>query len=100
MHDNITRAAPSEGSAAWARTFAVIYDPFLWAGERAGVRALRKELLTKARGRTVEIGAGTGLNLPHYPDDLDDLLLLEPDPAMRSRLERSLSRRRPAGPAR
>ncbi len=93
MHDDITRSAPSEGSAAWARTFAVTYDPFLWAGERAGVRALRKELLTKARGRTVEIGAGTGLNLPHYPDDLDDLLLLEPDPAMRSRLERSLSRR-------
>ena len=45
MHNDITQATPSEGSAAWARAFAVIYDPFLWAGERAGVRALRKELL-------------------------------------------------------
>jgi ubiquinone/menaquinone biosynthesis C-methylase UbiE len=92
MSTDITHATTSETSAAWARTFAVTYDPFLWAGERAGVRALRKELLNKARGRTVEIGAGTGLNLPHYPDDIDELLLVEPDPAMRSRLEKGLSR--------
>jgi ubiquinone/menaquinone biosynthesis C-methylase UbiE len=92
MRTDIARATTSETSAAWARAFAVTYDPFLWAGERAGVRSLRKDLLTKARGRTVEIGAGTGLNLPHYPADIDELLLVEPDPAMRSRLEKGLSR--------
>ena len=32
----------------------------------------------------MEIGSGTGLNLPHYPDDLDELVLIEPDAAMRS----------------
>ena len=32
----------------------------------------------------VEIGSGTGLNLAHYPDDLDGLALAEPDPSMRS----------------
>jgi SAM-dependent methyltransferase len=93
MHTAIAPARPPERSTAWARTFAAIYDPFLWAGERAGVRALRKELLTKARGRTVEIGAGTGLNLAHYPDELDELALVEPDPAMRDRLDTALSRR-------
>jgi SAM-dependent methyltransferase len=92
MDDGIALATPPESSAAWARTFAITYDPFLWAGERAGVRTLRRELLDQARGRTVEIGAGTGLNLPHYPDGVDELLLLEPDPAMRARLDRSLRR--------
>jgi SAM-dependent methyltransferase len=85
---DIRQATPSEGSAVWARAFSVLYDPFLWVGERAGVRALRRELLAKAHGFTVEIGSGTGLNLPHYPDELDDLVLAEPDPPMRSRLEK------------
>jgi ubiquinone/menaquinone biosynthesis C-methylase UbiE len=93
VRNDITHTTPTGSSAAWARTFAATYDLFLWAGERAGVRSLRAELLEGARGCTVEIGAGTGLNLPHYPEDLDDLLLLEPDPAMRSRLEANLSRR-------
>ena len=88
---DVTHAAPSEGSAVWARAFAAVYDPFLWVGERGGVRALRKELLGKARGYTVEIGSGTGLNLPHYPDQLDALVLLEPDLPMRSRLDKRLS---------
>jgi hypothetical protein len=74
----------SGDSAAWARAFAVVYDLFLWVGERAGLRAHRKELLSRARGCTVEIGGGTGLNLPHYPDDLGELVLIEPDAAMRS----------------
>jgi ubiquinone/menaquinone biosynthesis C-methylase UbiE len=72
---------------------AVVYDPFLWAGERAGARALRRELVGKARGFTVEIGSGTGLNLPYYPDDLGELVLAEPDGPMRSRLEKRLRRR-------
>jgi SAM-dependent methyltransferase len=88
---------PSQGSGAWGRTFARLYDPVLWVGERAGLRAHRQELLSRARGCTVEIGSGTGLNLAHYPEDLDELVLIEPDPAMRSRLEKKLSRRgRPA----
>ena len=33
--------------------------------------ALRRELLAEARGAVLEIGAGTGLNLPHYPADLE-----------------------------
>jgi ubiquinone/menaquinone biosynthesis C-methylase UbiE len=68
-----------------------MYEPFLWVGERAGLRSLRNELVKEARGRAVEIGAGTGLNLPHYPNDLAELVLVEPDPAMRSRLEKKLT---------
>src|SRR4051812_25774528 len=89
---DIRDAAPSEGSTRWARTFAAAYDPFLWAGEQTGVRALRRELLGKAGGFTVEIGSGTGLTLPYSPDDLDELVLAEPDRAMHSRLEKRLRR--------
>ncbi|HTP20568.1 MAG TPA: class I SAM-dependent methyltransferase [Solirubrobacteraceae bacterium] len=85
-------ATPSGGSAAWARAFAVLYDPFLWVAEWAGLRARRKELLSRARGCTVEIGVGTGLNVPHYPDGLSELVLVEPDAAMRSRLDKKLRR--------
>jgi ubiquinone/menaquinone biosynthesis C-methylase UbiE len=74
-------------SGAWARVFAATYDPFLWIAERAGMRRHRNDLLTAARGRTLEIGSGTGLNLAHYPNDLDDLVLAEPDPSMRTRLQ-------------
>src|SRR4051794_2921975 len=88
--NDIRDATPSPGSTAWARAFAVAYEPFLWAGEHAGVRALRRELLGPARGCTVEMGSGTGLNLPYYPDDLDELVLAEPDHLMRLRLEQRL----------
>jgi hypothetical protein len=91
MVNDATHGARSGGSA-WARAFALLYDPFIWVGERAGLRAHREALLSHARGCTVEIGTGTGLNLPHYPHDLDDLVLAEPDTAMRSRLEKRLSR--------
>jgi ubiquinone/menaquinone biosynthesis C-methylase UbiE len=38
----------------------------------------------------VEIGGGTGLNLAHYPAAVDDLVVVEPDPPMRARLEQRL----------
>jgi len=87
----VTHGAPA-GDSAWARAFALLYDPFVWLGERAGLRAHRRRLLIRARGRTLEIGSGTGLNLPHYPDDLTELVLAEPDAAMRARLEKRLRR--------
>jgi ubiquinone/menaquinone biosynthesis C-methylase UbiE len=82
----------TEASRAWGRLFALLYDPFLWVGERAGLRAHRKELLGQASGCTLEVGCGTGLNLAHYPGDLDELVLVEPDAPMRSRLEKRLRR--------
>jgi SAM-dependent methyltransferase len=91
---DITHAQSLAGSRAWARAFAALYDPFLWVGERAGLRKHRKELLERSAGCTIEIGAGTGLNLAHYPDDLDGLVLVEPDPAMRRRLAQRLARGR------
>ena len=79
-------------SDAWLRIMSHLYDPFLWLGEHAAMRRRRRELLRNAVGRVVEIGAGTGLNVGHYPDGIADLVLVEPEPAMRRRLERRLQR--------
>jgi ubiquinone/menaquinone biosynthesis C-methylase UbiE len=75
-------------SKLWESTFSAIYDPLLWVGERAGMAERRSTLLKRASGRVLELGAGTGLNLPHYPNDLEELVLTEPSPPMVARLER------------
>ena len=64
------------GSALSAR----LYDPVLWLGERTGLARSREILLSAARGRVIEIGAGTGLNLPRYPAaGVESLVLVEPE---------------------
>jgi ubiquinone/menaquinone biosynthesis C-methylase UbiE len=90
----LTYAEPQTrpSSPAWLRVMALLYDPFLWLGEIAGMRRLRGALVSGARGRVVEIGAGTGLNVVHYPGGIGDLVLSEPDPAMRRKLVRRLQR--------
>jgi ubiquinone/menaquinone biosynthesis C-methylase UbiE len=66
--------------------FAAVYDRMLAGCERAGLRDMRAELLAGARGQTLEVGAGTGHNLEHYPDAVTRLVLAEPDPHMAKRL--------------
>src|SRR5690348_10199440 len=92
MDNDVANIKLWEGSALWARAFARLYDPLLWAGERAGLRDLRRDLLREARGIAVELGGGTGLNLALYPDDVEELVVVEPDAAMRDRLEKRARR--------
>jgi SAM-dependent methyltransferase len=54
--------------------------------ERGGLGELRLALLAEASGRTLELGAGTGHNLSHYPASVTELVLTEPDPHMARRL--------------
>ena len=66
---------------------AALYDRVLAGAERRVLGRWRAELITAAAtGDVLEIGAGTGANLPHYGPAVRRLLLLEPDPAMRGRL--------------
>ena len=90
--ESSTELQASPPSAAWLRILALVYDPFVWLGEIAGMRRRRSTLLGGARGRVVEIGAGTGLNIAHYPDGIAELVLTEPEPGMRRRLARRLQR--------
>jgi SAM-dependent methyltransferase len=85
---------PQSGSAyaAWLQTMAVLYDPFLWLSEIAGMRPRRRTLVADAHGLVVEVGAGTGLNVAYYSDAVDELVLTEPEPGMRRKLARRLER--------
>jgi len=76
----------------WARWSARSYEPFLALGERRGMASRRRTLLARAEGRVLELGAGTGLNLPHYPAAVRELVLSDPEPAMRAVLERRVAR--------
>jgi ubiquinone/menaquinone biosynthesis C-methylase UbiE len=74
---------------SWMLT--AIYDRFMRQSEEACLTAWRAELLEPVRGRVLEIGAGTGANLPHYGDGVTRLVLAEPDPHMRKRLGRVMA---------
>jgi SAM-dependent methyltransferase len=80
------------------RLFAALYDRMLAGTEQAGLAGMRAELLADATGRTLELGAGTGLNLDHYPATVDQLVLTEPDPHMARRLRGRVAERPPAAP--
>ena len=73
-----------------ARLLASVYDKLNAGPEEAGVAALRKGLLAHAGGETLEVGAGTGLNLAHYPRAVTRLVLSEPDEHMRAKLQAKL----------
>lgn len=56
------------------------------------LRTWRAELMGRASGDVLEIGSGTGANLPYYPGGLRSLTLSEPDPQMLRRLQRKTVR--------
>jgi ubiquinone/menaquinone biosynthesis C-methylase UbiE len=84
MSQTIRTTSPVQ--AVWERVGAAVYDPVLARGEQHGMSARRRSLLAQARGRVLEIGAGTGLNVGHYPSTADEVVLSEPVPAMADRL--------------
>src|SRR5688572_21792060 len=46
------------------------------------ISRLRRDLLSKAGGEVLEIGFGTGLNIPHYPDHVGKVITVDPNPGM------------------
>ncbi len=79
--------------ATWGRfVFAGAYDRFLQRAEKAGLSEHRRKLLAQARGRTLEIATGTGLNFPHYPTTVSELVLTEPYQHMVSLLRAKVAR--------
>ena len=74
--------------SSWRRFHASIYDRMCAAKERAFLEHLRHEIVGRASGTVLEVGAGTGLNFAHYrATDVDRLLAVEPDRFMRDRAE-------------
>ena len=70
------------------RVFAAMYDRMTAATEEAGLRDQRRGLLAQARGSVLEIGGGTGANLPLYDEAVTSLTVTEPEEPMACRLDR------------
>ena len=68
------------------RLLAALYDRMMANTEEACLAEWRAELLGDLEGAVLEVGAGTGLNLPYYPPTITRLVASEPDPHMRRRL--------------
>jgi SAM-dependent methyltransferase len=65
--------------------FARVYVRLGAAAERAGMSELRDEALAGLRGRVLEVGAGHGLNFPHYPPQVSEVVAIEPEGHLRDR---------------
>src|SRR3954451_24012863 len=74
----------------WDRIFAAGYDTVMKGAEKSTFGAHRRALLGQLSGRVVEIGGGTGANLPFYPPAVEEVTITEPSAPMARRLERKL----------
>ena len=59
-----------------------------WVMSGEEFRRLRAGLLQDARGEVLEIGLGTGLNFPHYPNTVSGLHAVDPAPLLPERVTR------------
>jgi SAM-dependent methyltransferase len=72
------------------RLFAFYYPRLVERAENAGQRETRHGLISQAKGSVLEVGAGSGLNLPHYTSEVSELIVSEPSPHMLSKLRKML----------
>ncbi len=73
------------------RFVAATYDAFMLPQEWLGVRRQRRRTAGEATGRVLELGIGTGLNLPFYVH-ADEVVGVDPDPHMLKRARRRAAR--------
>ena len=55
------------------------------AMKRSGLAEQREWVMKHVRGQVLEVGFGSGLNLPYYPREVRTLTAVEPNTAMRNR---------------
>jgi ubiquinone/menaquinone biosynthesis C-methylase UbiE len=72
--------------SVWGHIFAATYDHMIAKTESAGLGAHREVLLAAATGDVLEIGGGTGANLPFYNGGVRTLTITEPEKPMARRL--------------
>lgn len=81
--------------SVWGQMFAAMYDRMLARTEAAGLGAHREALLAAASGDVLEIGGGTGANLPFYNGEVSTLTVTEPEKPMIRRLQKKAEQCRP-----
>lgn len=70
--------------------FPLAYDLILAPWERLGLRRWRADVVASATGHVLEIGSGTGRNLPYYRQ-ANCIVLTDPDPAMLARARQRMA---------
>jgi ubiquinone/menaquinone biosynthesis C-methylase UbiE len=65
--------------------FARMYIKAAKTAERRGATEHRRRLLAGLSGTVLELGAGHGLNFPHYPTTVTEVIAIEPEPTLRAR---------------
>jgi ubiquinone/menaquinone biosynthesis C-methylase UbiE len=63
--------------------FARLYERLSVKEDARGASEHRRELLGGLTGRVIEVGAGNGRNFAHYPEDVAEVLAVEPEPHLR-----------------
>ena len=61
-----------------------------WAMSDPVIAQYRQQLLAEVEGEVLEIGFGTGLNLPYYPEKIDKLTTVDPNPGMKKLAEKRI----------
>jgi SAM-dependent methyltransferase len=64
--------------------FARMYLKVAARADRRGAAEHRRRLLQDLAGRVLEVGAGNGLNVAHYPPTVTDVVAIEPEPTLRA----------------
>jgi len=80
---------PAVSETLGHRLFAAVYDPVMALPERLVLPSHRRYLVEGLSGRVLDVGAGTGANLPYLAERARETTLsvhaVEPDPYMRRR---------------
>lgn len=74
------------------RVFASWYPGRAAAMDRVGFAAYRERLLAGLRGQVLELGAGSGLNFPYYPEQVERVVAVEPEARLRRLAEQAARR--------
>ncbi len=69
-----------------------IFPHFLeWIMSQPEFASLRRDLLTEAQGNVFEIGLGTGLNLPFYPEGIDKITTIDINPGVMKKAQQRIA---------
>ena len=72
------------------RWFAAIYERLCKLEDKSpAVRRVREDVVGGAKGRVLEIGAGTGGSFHYYTDAATEIVAIEPDPYMMRRARKA-----------
>lgn len=81
----------NEGGSRMGKLFPYIYNFGMKPLEKGRFYHLRKDMISKVKGRVLEIGSGSGINFPFYRN-VEQVDAIEPNPYMIKKSRKQLER--------